>query len=179
MVGAGKKKWKQELLSVLLTPTSLHTCPYIFIRPASEFGCVTALCWLTDKRVLWYQWIIPTSPLLLLLLCLFYLSPSIASSGLEELAVSTVSEMPALTWPMGRTAGPDTGASIHKVPSLICKSVADLRSRMKKKKLFMLNSILAVLCWRLMIINSSSSTDALCLFYVKRTSCQTPFRMTG
>lgn len=58
--------------------------------------------------------------------------------------MSTVSEMPALTWPMGGTAGPDTGASIHKVPSLICKSVADLRSRTKKKKLFMLNSILAV-----------------------------------
>lgn len=59
--------------------------------------------------------------------------------GLYKLAVSTESEIPALTWPPDGNASPDIDASIHKVLTVICKSAhfAERDLTPGIKKLFM------------------------------------------
>lgn len=84
---------------------------------------------------------IPT-PIFCCSLFSFCFSTPIASWGLYKLAVSTESEMPALTWPPDGNASPDIDASIHKVLSVICKS-AHFAERFLTpgiKKLFMHSS---------------------------------------
>lgn len=127
---------------------------------ASSFGQrvhSAVLCWLSDIWVLWYQWVIPsptptapTPPSTALSFLSFSFSTPVSSSGLYKLAVSTESEMPALTWPPGRNASPDINGVYSQTSvsdlqiCIFCRTGFNLRS---EKAIYALIYAMLLLYW--------------------------------